>query len=506
MTDINPDKVRDKLLAQPEKQDVVLGAIHKYNARLAVMRDRLKRYAGNELQTIQKGISELEMRVADTSRIVDHAPSNLAARKKLDEQRSNKAVLECIVAQTDRGVPVVDALAALPEPSRVSSYKKAMDYLRQRGIVIDVTDRADVAKTVRDAADFQVPLLHRQFELPAPFSQKLLKDPMMGKEEAFRVYINYLVDEEIKKVYDVDLDTIYHDRNDSRHAKARRHARDLFRSPEFRHRAYDVASDLMQFQPVYLLESKKTKEEFEEAKRTPEATFRHAFSQLRPDVNYLTMIFRGFDVFHQKTFLTTNNSVGMRMHLYSSFLEDLLAHGQDVRVSDVTSISKLYAHGAEGETMSRSGARTKYDPLVNYISDFRRPLPPKAYSLWADISGLCHCKDLKYIGRLHQRKEYDFVYFCMHVVALACTYMDRAVHQGDTVLSPFLFPLDEQLDFEQRTSRSLFVRKDGGDIKVANRGEREWLNMANASERGYARTYTTDFAVARDCMKKMLLS
>ena len=105
---------------------------------------------------------------------------------------------------------------------------------------------------------------------------------------------------------------------------------------------------------------------------------------------------------------------------------------------------------------------------------------------------------------MHDKKRYSFNYCCMHVVALACAYIDRAISQGKDVFSPFVFPLEGQIGFERRVAEQvLVVRKEDGDIKTANRGEREWLNMVNASEQGYEQTYTTDFSNAKEAMRRM---
>ena len=504
MASLNPDAVRERLLSLPERQDVVLGAIDSYNRRLAKIKERFSEKPGDERKRMQNWSDTLEKRIVDETGKLAAAPANLALKEKLESDRSGKIFLDGIIRQVDAGATVESATEPIHQPSRVSNYKKAMDALRNKGIIIDVTDRQDVGVSIRNAADYQIVLLGRKFEMPAPFSQTLIKDPVVSHTDAVRRYVEHLVEQEIKSVYDVDFDTLKANRGNPRFEKIRKHAWALLKDPKMLEKAEGVLVDLMEFRPFYLVPYGKTRQQFEEKMLTPERVFTDAFAGIDKTVNYLTLVFRGFDRVHQKTMLTTNNSVGLRMHIYSEFLRNLAGHGVDVKRTDITSISKAYAHGAEGEVMSRSGVRTRYDPYVKNMADFAREIPPEEYSLWVDFQGACHCKDSKYIGLMHDKKRYSFNYFCMHVVALACAYIDRALREGKDVLSPLVFPLEGQIGFEQRVAdKVLLVRKEDGDIKTANRGEREWLNMVNVSEQGYVDTYTTDFSAAKEAMRKM---
>ncbi|MBU2560775.1 MAG: hypothetical protein KKD17_00620 [Nanoarchaeota archaeon] len=503
---VDPGGLRERLLEYPSRQDVVLGAISTYNKHMARVRDWLQKKPGQELQVIRRGSRTLEQHIEENRNNLDSAPANLAAREVLEAKRSGKLFLDNILGQMEQGIPLGTVTEAIPEPSKVSDYGKLIGMLRQKGVVVDVDDRKAVGRAIREAADYQVVLLDRQFEIPAPFSQNLLKNPRMENGNAFKMYLWHLVEAEIKKVYGVDLDTVFADRRDKAHARARGHARSLARSNKFRSAADNIVADLMAFEPAYLLPFEKTREGFEDAKSTPEEFFARMAARISPEKNYLTITWRGFDVHHPKIMLTTNNSAGMRIHVYSQFLQGLAAHGYEVDKADMTSISKLYAHGAEGHVLSRSGSRNWYDPVISHVADHSRPVPRQLYSEWVDLDGNCHCLDSRYMGRLHMKSRYDFAYFCMHLVALSCAYREQAMKGNKSVLSPFIFPLDDQLWFERQVAGHVLVsRKEDGAVKTANRGEREWLNMVNLSETGYERNYTVDIAAAKEAMHRMCI-
>ena len=504
MKTFNQDKVREKLLGTPQRQDVVLGAIDRYNGRLAQIKERLGNYEGNEVQQLKKGITDLESKITANSVILGNVPTNIEVRQKLNNQRSNKKILENILLSLENGESVSDALSPLPRPSRVHDYSKAMEFLRKKGVVVNVSKREEVGVKIRDAADYQIVLLDRAFEVPAPLSQTLVKNPKVTKEKVREDYLRYRVEEAIKAEFGVDLEVIYRDVRDVKYAKARKAAAKLRNSDHLNKIADDVASDMMSFEPVYLLQRDKTKEEFVKGRFTPEDAYKQAFEKLSKSKNYLSITFRGFDVHHPKKMLTVNNSVGMRIHMYSRFLEYLQKHGVGVATCDMTGISKAYAHGSEGEVMSRSGTRISYDPWINHVSDFRKPLKEEAYTLWADIDGACHCEDSKYVGRLHSKMSYNFTYFCAHTVALFCAYAERAQDENRTVLSPFIFPLDDQVEFEKKVANQVLIaRKEDGAVKAANRAEHEWLNLLNATEIGYGRAYTTRFKSGKAAMYRI---
>jgi hypothetical protein len=504
MTSINPDRIRERLLSVPERRDIVLGAIGRYNERLAKIKKRFSQKPGDERKRLQAWSGDLEKRIVEGTEKLAVAPANMVVKENLERDRSGKIFLDSIIRQVDAGASIEQVTAPIHQPSRVSNYKKAMDALRNKGVVVDVSERSHVGVSIRNAADYQIVLLGRQFNIPAPFSQTLIKDPAIGVEAAVRQYVEFLVEQEMKSIYDVDFDTLRANRRNPRFEKIRKHARALLESPEISGKAGSVLDDLMKFATLHIVPYRKTRQEFEEKMLIPERVYAAAFSAMDKAVNYLTLVFRGFDVFHQKTMLTTNNSMGLRMHIYSELLRNLAEHGVDVKRTDMTSISRAYAHGAEGEVMSRSGSRTRYDPFIRNIAEFEGVAPPDVYSRWVDFEGACHCKDSKYIGMLHQKRRHSFDYYCMHVVALACAYMERAIKGGNQVFNPLILPLEGQIDFEQRVAgKVLIVRKEDGDVKTANRGEREWLNMVNASEQGYENTYTTDFSAAKKAMRAM---
>ncbi|MBW2971399.1 hypothetical protein KY359_00030 [Candidatus Woesearchaeota archaeon] len=499
---IDPDEVRQRLLERPGVKEIVLNAVKRYNERLDKVVSRLRLYNGNERGTIEQGISKLEAEIQKEERDLGVNPANLAARHDLDSQRSMKSFLENILAHVDAGIPLEQALAPLPVQSRVGSYQKTIQKLREAGVVVDVDDRAKAAEAVRNAADYQVVLLGSMFELPRPFSQRFIKDTDPERGESIDAFVYHRVGREVKKRFNLRLDWLL-DSREARHQSARRQALRMLKDKELRNLAEIIVNTLPSFERVYLMPRNKTRAEFEADKLTPEQFYKAAFDGLSPDKDYFTVAFRGFDIHHPKILLTTNNSVGMRMHLYSSFLRHLERHGFKVKKRDITYLRDSRANAATGAVLSKSGMRTNYEPWVSGIPAFRS-FPARAYSMWPDLDCGCGCDDGRYMAVLHERTKYKASYADIHVVALACAYMKQETDDKKKVLSPFAFPLHGQLDFEQRVrERVLIVEKEDWGLKTANRGEAEWLNMLNVADLGYDTTYTTDFRHARRAMFDM---
>jgi hypothetical protein len=509
MEPVDTGELKERLLGCKRRQEIVLDAIRSYNHGLATVRDWLAKNPGQEHSKVKRAVQALDRRIEVLQQQLENMPSNTVVRRDLSKKRSGKLLLENLLLRLNGGASVESVLAPLPDPGRVRNYDHAFSFLQQNGLLVRVDDRSDLCRAIRDAADYQVVLLGRKFEIPAPFSQKLIKFPRISNDAAFRMALGELVESRIKEKYGrkVSLDVIYFDRKDSRYEAARRDAARLFKSADLRRSAEGIVSDLVEVEPVYLLPRDKRKDQFMRERRIPEAEYARAFAGLSSGKDYFTITFRGFDIHHPKVILTTNNSVGMRMHLYSESLDALVKAGFELDVSDITEIDKPLAHGCDGKVMSVSGVEKNYKTVITHVSDFRQPVPPEAYALWVDAFGYCRCDDQTFVGKLHSSTAYDFSYFCKHVVELYCAYASNARKQGLSVLSPLPFPLDEQIEFERRVARQvLVVRKEDGKVKEKlNRGEREWLNLANAVERGFARTYTTDFSAAKAAMKRMYL-
>ncbi|MBN1544311.1 hypothetical protein JW898_02500 [Candidatus Woesearchaeota archaeon] len=486
----------------PERQDIVLNAIRRYNERLDKVVGRLRLYEGNERGTIGNGISRLEAEIKQEVHDLGVNPANLAARQALKNRRSTKRLLENILRNVDAGIPLEQALAPLPELGKVSNYQNLIQRLRDAGVVVDVNGRKDAAGAIRNAADYQVVLLDSRFELPAPFSQRLIKDVKPSREESVDAFIRYNVSKEIEKRFGLKLDRLLKS-GEKKYAGARRKAVRMMQDRNLQSLAERIVDSLPSFERVYLIPRSKTRVEFEENRLTPEQFYKRAFDALSDCKDYFTITFRGFDVHHPKVLLTTNDSMGMRIHLYSAFLGYLESHGFDVKKREVTGLRDSRAHAATGAVMSKSGSRTNHDPWVSGIPSYRS-MPAKAYSMWPDLDCHCGCDDSRYMAVMHRRSQYKASYADMHVVALACDYMKHELDEGSRVLNPFVFPLHDQIDFEQKVQGQVLVlRKEDGDVKTANRGEREWLNMMNISDVGYDRAYTTDFRRARKAMFDM---
>ena len=109
------------------------------------------------------------------------------------------------------------------------------------------------------------------------------------------------------------------------------------------------------------------------------------------------------------------------------------------------------------------------------------------------------------MAQLHQQVKYGWTYVDKHMVSLVCAALDEAAAEHDKVMHPFIFPLHDQIAFEQKVAAHVLMMTKEGDFKTANRTEREMLNMMHAKDIGFAKTYTTDFLRAKEAMRRMYL-
>ncbi len=490
MVTIDLDEVRGKLLDRPQRQDIILNAVHAYNERAVKAADWLKKAPGKETLRVKAGLRNLDNRISALEQELEDDPSDVDSRQQLDDKRSGRKFLDLILGRLEGGMGPEQALEQLPEPERVSNYGKAITLLRDKGVIRDVSDKSAIARDIRSVVDYEVILMDRRFGIPAPFTYRLIKTPKMHPRVAVDIYLDHLVDQELRKA----------GRDPGKMPKKKKNA--IRRS--LREKAKDVVTDMMVFEPVYLVPVSKRVPDFEEKRVSPDDRFGTAFSRMSADRNYLTIAWTSFDQ-RRVMMLTDNNSRGLRMHIYSALLRGLEDYGIDVPLSEMTRVSESYAHGIEGHVMSRSGERPQYDPWLRSIPSFRYRLPREAFSMWVNLAGSCNCPDWKYVSQLHRRGvKHGWTYPCKHMASLAGAHLARVAKGDGKVLSQFLFPREGQVDFEQKVAgHVLFTEIDGSDYHAARRLEREWLNMENVRELGYSDTYTTDFSAAEKAMRSM---
>ncbi len=491
MVTIDIDNVKSTLLDRPQRQEIVIGAIQKYNARAEKTKAWLAKYPGKESQRLNASIRGLEKQVEQLSLMLGNDRTDSGTRAELTEKSSGKKFLEQTLARIEKGVSANEAVESLPEPGKISNYQKAVDFLRGKGVIVDVSDKLEVTRTIRGAADYEVVLLDKIFGVPAPFSYRLIKTPRLSMKAKVNIFLETLVDSALK-------------RQGYNPARVDQSMRGSLRS-ELYDSAKKAVDGMMRFTSVQLLKDDKRVKVFHTNKYSPEQVYGTVFDKLDKRQNHLGITWTGFDR-QRLMILTSNNSTGLRTHLYSALLRGLESYGIEIPKAEMTRISKRYAHGAEGEVLSKSGDRPQYDPWVRSIPAFNDVLPPEAFAMWVDFSGACNCKDWKYVAQMHkQQVKHGWTYACKHVASLVCAYLSEAQKDCD-VLSPLLFPLDDQVDFEQRVANQvLFTEIDGADFNAARRLEREWLNIENAKALGYSDTYTTDIRQAERAIKDIVL-
>ncbi|NQU78531.1 hypothetical protein HQ545_02055 [Candidatus Woesearchaeota archaeon] len=510
---------RDEILGYSKKKDIVLNAVKRYNERLEAINTRLDRDRRDPAVALAEGISCLEDMISNNQLRSTIYPNNTAVVKRLENQRSNKTLMEILLARINLGHE--HALEPLPERERIRSYDNAIRFLKKKGLLKNVNSRDDLTATVTNAADFQVLLLDSSLELPSPFNYRFLKSPRLRKMDPFDVYLDFIVENEIQSRYDVDVNTIV---RDERYSKGRKLLNMIREDPDTRRLAREVVSSIPSFEPVYLLPSTKTRKGFEDRKRTPEVCYAYAFSRLDSNKDYITMTFRGFGR-KQNVFLLVNNAAGMRIHLYSEKLKRLARKGVAVDKNDITTISKSYANrskgdligvgdfvsGANGNVISVGGSSERYKAvvtgLVNHYSRWNDDgFPDSAFSGWVDLGGSCDCDDYHFVGELHAGSKQGLEYNCMQRAGLAADYYARALSRHEMILNPYIFPLPQQIMFDKKLANQVLVNKKiGGGVKSVNRTEREWYNMMNVQSIGYESALTTDFNRAKTAMYRMYL-
>ena len=445
--------------AEDTRRSAIEHAIARYTARAeeAIAIANSSRYR-NKQKFLDDSKKFLDQEISATKKTLN--PNQVQGYRRLEDLISQRKILDHLKVE---GTELT--YEKLEIPKNVSNYRKLLQQLYKstrtmvdksdfrtcnKSMVTFITNPQDAATAIRNAADFELVLLDSSFELPTPFSQRYLKRPRKTK------------------------------------SVAKKH-------------------QVMQTEPAFLVPYRKTKAVFEQRLATPERVYSSQARKLRKDKNYIGIAHTGFDG-RKRLQLQSNNAIGLRIFLFSEYAKKAENEGENVKPSQKLRVSKHYAHSAEGEVLSRSGIRQRYDPVVRNMADTSSDSDDSsAYSRWVDTSGDCHCKDQKYIALLHQSRAFDPVYTCPHVAALQTQYMHEEQEEGNQVLNALVFPTAEQAFYERKVNnQTMILNKDKGNVKSQlNRGEREFLLMRNLVERGYEHAATTDFAKAKTAMKQL---
>ncbi len=501
--------LKQDVLYTPKREAIISEAVRNFNRRGTEAERESRRYK-NPKTFLRGKKSYLDKRIREARKEISNTPGSRRQVEQLEELVSQRKILDHLRIENGRVV-----FKRLEIPERVHNYRRLLQGLYRetlttdpegdfnyvsRAIVTFVRDPLRAASAIRNSADFEIILLDRNFELPEPFSQRFIKDPEKTYRRAFNIYLEKIIEDELLKQPGVTLRKLRR-KNDI----WREEMKWLKKDPKMRERAEDVVSDLLQLHYAYLVPYFRSRNEMAEAGK-PEDIMLERLSRLRKDKLYFGLVYTGLDR-HQRVFLTTNNSQGLLMLMFSDLVERLQNEGHKVRQSDIIRISQEYAHGSEGEVLSRSGIRQRYDPYISHVIDYdpRRPIPKDLLRRWTDLSGACHCLDAKYVGMLHESREYDFTYFCAHTIAVYLKHAQERLEEGRRVISPVVLPTVKQAYYENKLGRQVLVlKKEGGGVKERlNRGERELLNMRNIQELGPRNTLTADFEEAYQAMRSV---
>ncbi|MEK6867808.1 MAG: hypothetical protein AABX98_03205 [Nanoarchaeota archaeon] len=514
--------VRKRLLERSSREEVVLNAMQKYNEFLRDAQERIMRFASERREdpkeifhrTIQR-LPEL----AEEDELRSRTEPSYAQRAK--ERRTLYKLLAPLRKKIEHGMSLEKALAEILVPDKVPDYRKYMLALQERGVVVSPQPGQTTTTALRDLAPYQILLLEREHNIPAPLSQTLIKEPGISRQEAVQQIVEYYMrQEEEKMIFTVRRGLgrkVVHDRAA---AKIVNHMRRYRQQNEIRLREHALAivSDLPTYERLLLSRNAAVKLAvhgegpnknygltnglIEEKHLTPEQLFAAAFAVSNPTERCLTGMYRGVERSRQHVVVFDNIEAAMKMVAYARIIQ---GNGQTMPVQlSLWGLSKLYANTIEGFVASRSGIKDHYNPSVVSLPVFESE-ENIAWRTPFDTEPHCECKDAKYMADMHAKAQYPFIYTDTHAVALAFAGMLLAHSREGFVINPFPLPTPGQLEFSTRVDSQVLIRsRMDGNVYTPNKAEREVLKIANAREIGYENSYSHDVCVGLATINTLL--
>lgn len=494
--------LRQRLIEDPDRANIIWQAVSNYNSRLSRLAEEVSSEI-NKTDALQKKGTEL------MHRLEKHPDPNDQADLRL---------IQGILSAKQSGLTIEELLTEIKVTKVVHNYQEKIEEMQKRGLIVHVNNYSEAGQHIRDLHDFQIALFGREFEIPRPFSQNLIKRVILPTDKAYWMALDYLVNlvaqKELKGHFDQSTPGYIN----------------LRRRKSIRSAAENLVSDLPRFAPVRLI-SKKTLDKvvetlhrqrprnrtikkimqeksnyfsqavFSELSIIPDVCYTAAYSELDPNKPYLTVISQGFDR-HKKIFLFQNNLAGLRMLLYAGVLEKKLTEAdlKDVNpkiLKDIARITKQqfseqYGWSVEGNIFSVSGDRDFYDVDATHIAVFPKSQLRKTFAYWPDLTTSCVCKDAKYIRKMHQNWRHTPSYVDKHNAYFVIHCILGGIERGDVYQNPLGLPKPDKLEFEEKLrNQVLVIKKANGQPKVLNRAEREVISNADTVARGFKNCYST---------------
>jgi hypothetical protein len=515
------EELKHRIFDRPTREEVVLGAMRRYNESLATARKRIKQFAKQKGEAddvvLRRTVARLPEMIYDDERAASEGDA--IAKQRAEDRIEALALLEPLVERVEQGMSFERVMAELPVPTRVSDYRKYVEALEKRGIIVAPKPGESAAHAIRRLAQYQVLLLEREHAIPAPLSQTLIKEPGISRAEAVDQIVEYYIQrEEERRIITVR-------RGAGRQAVAQRTldkiGRDMKRykrenDERLREQALAAVSDLPQYTRLGLTRSAAVKHALgwegkkgrtsitngllEETHLTPEKIFAAAFAVADPEKMYLTGMYHGVERSRQHILVFDNIEAAARIIVYA---REMKRNG--VQQLSLFDVSKFYANTIEGKVLSRSGIREAYDTHIVSVPVFSSA-DNVAWRTPFETETHCSCKDARYMADLHAKAQYAFIYSDSHAVALAFYAMLFAVRDNGFVLNPFPLPTEAQQEVSMMVDGQVLIRsRMDGNVYTPNKAEREVLKMRNAQEVGYQRAYTHDVVQGLETIRTALL-
>ncbi|MFA6888693.1 MAG: hypothetical protein WC254_04320 [Candidatus Woesearchaeota archaeon] len=405
----------------------------------------------------------------------------------------------------------------LPIPKRVPDYLKYMSALEARGIVVRLKPGQSVTQALQELAPYQILRLEREYSIPAPLSQTLIKEPGISPQEA----IDQIVKFYMRKEEEHHIVTVR--RGLGRRAVQERDIEDVkkhmaqYRSENEQRiieRATAAVSDMPHYERLGLTRSAALKQALgtpeakgrfsitngllEETHLTPEKIFAAAFNIADPNQLYLTEMYHGVERSRQHVLVLDNCDAAMRLLIYH-FMQ------QKLDSPLLFEMSKPYANCVEGNVRSRSEGRQAHAVTVTSLPTFSS----EENVVWRtpfDTELRCRCKDAEYRAELHAKAQYTFIYTDTHALALAYYAMRQAEREDGFVINPFPLPTKEAQELYRKIEHQMLIdSRLENNVYPANKAERERIRIEIVRTIGYERACTHNILEGYETIRRVLL-
>ncbi len=510
VTDMRPitKQVKSDLLSRLGPKDMIARVVQNYEQRTDLV---LNESIGQDpKEYLAKKITTLEAKLLT----INHNTHPQKFRDTLSERK----VLNTLITN-DGKLEAPDISAATTK----RSYKDKLKVLRQAGLVIDSTQPH---KDLEQIADFELMVLGREYELPQPFSQTMIKNPKKTNTNPEAIFFQYSIQKTFKQKTGFDFRTIRPSNDDDpeTHKQKEQFLKFLGKAfaqegmvlksnyllnrsrgfysylkqkphttKQFKHEITDAiksyheaaiaaGKDLPKANYLTIVPNNITITEIVENEWEPIQIYKEALDDANSDSRYIALSFKGQDN-SRRIFMLSNAIAGLKGFLFSEHVRKLKKQGYKVKQSDIVDV-KPYAGKSEGLVGSKSGIQqqyhTKVGPFANYIGIRKKEHLKKQ----TKILGSCDCRDNDFIADLHESEAQEPQYFCKHAYMLAATYITQEENAKQSVINPIPFP-DRPLVFAQKVlEEQVFVeRRTDENLKPLNRGEQEPILISLAIDK-----------------------